>query len=601
MTTQAWASDILIWQRLLREMRPHYPHLIGALVFSLLATPLMLLLPLPLRIAVDSVIGTDPLPAFLAVVLPKDSHKADAVLLVLAGLYLLIGFLNQVQQSGTHYLRSLIGEHLTSAFRTKLFHHAQRLSLAYHDTKGTADAIYRVQWDAAYVQYLTLDGAIPLITAVFMLAGMIVVTASIDWGLALIALAVSPLVLLTSQLYRHRLRRQAREVKELESSLLSVTQEVLGALRIVKAFGREAQEDRRFSRRSQEVVRARIRFSRAEGVYALIIGMWLAAGISIVLFLGVRQVQAGTITLGNFLLVMSYLLQLYQPLRSVSEVLGRFESHLASLERAFALFDEVPDVPEQPDARPVKQARGAVEFRDVTFCYPGQRPVLRRASFDIAPGSRVGIVGATGAGKTTLISLLMRFYDPTSGQIMLDGVDVREYRLCDLRDQFSVVLQDPVLFSTTIAENITYARPEATQEEIAEAAQAADIHEFIVNLPDGYDTVVGERGMRLSGGERQRIALARAFLRDTPILILDEPTSAVDSETESAIIDAMGRLMSHRTTFIITHRPSMLKNCDILFRIEQGVLQNALLLGSVDQLEYASPIRAPCEKGGRDD
>jgi ATP-binding cassette, subfamily B, bacterial len=274
------------------------------------------------------------------------------------------------------------------------------------------------------------------------------------------------------------------------------------------------------------------------------------------------------------LLVMSYLLQLYEPLKSMSEIIGRLQLHLASLERVFNFLDEMPDVPEQSTARRLRRAEGSVVFRNVSFAYPGsERPILRNASFRVGSGTRVGIVGATGAGKTTLVSLLARFYDPSTGEILLDGNDLREYRLDDLRRQFAIVLQDPILFSTTIAENIAYGRSDATHEQIVGAAKAAKIHEFIEQLPESYQSVVGERGMTLSGGERQRITLARAFLKDAPVLILDEPTSSVDFATEATIIDAMEQLMFRRTTFIISHRMSALNGCDVFFRISRGCLR----------------------------
>jgi ABC-type multidrug transport system ATPase subunit len=270
---------------------------------------------------------------------------------------------------------------------------------------------------------------------------------------------------------------------------------------------------------------------------------------------------------------MSYLTQLYGPLSTISRRVTGLQSAFASAERAFTLLDEKQDVPERPDAKPLGRAVGAVEFRDVSFAYDGGRPVVNCVSFRVEPGMRVGIAGRTGAGKTTLVSLLTRFYDPTTGVILLDGTDIRAYRLADFRDQFAIVLQEPVLFSTTLAENIAYGRPGATDVDIVAAAQAADVHDFIETLPEGYDTVVGERGMTLSGGERQRISLARAFLKDAPILILDEPTSSVDLKTEAAIIDAMERLMSGRTTFMIAHRLSTLENCELRLELERGRLR----------------------------
>jgi ATP-binding cassette subfamily B protein len=267
---------------------------------------------------------------------------------------------------------------------------------------------------------------------------------------------------------------------------------------------------------------------------------------------------------------MGYISQLYAPLKTISRKTASMQSHFASAERAFALLDEPADVIERPGARPLVRAKGAVAFQGVSFAYRGDQPVLGDVTFDVAPGTSVGIAGATGAGKTTLVSLLSRFYDPTSGTILLDGVDLRDYKVADLRNQFAIVLQEPVLFSTSITENIAYARVGASFEEIVAAAQAANAHDFICRLPQGYDTLVGERGMRLSGGERQRVALARAFLKDAPILILDEPTSSVDVKTEATIMEAMERLMQGRTTFMIAHRLSTLEHCDVRLRIEEG-------------------------------
>ena len=401
---------------------------------------------------------------------------------------------------------------------------------------------------------------------------MLYITFRIDWQLALVALAVSPILFVITRIYRRRLRQQSRQIKKFESAALSVVQEVLIALRVVKAFGQEDYEQERFVRRSSESMRARIRLSLAEGGLGLLLGLTTAAGTAAVLFIGVHNVQAGILTLGELLLVMGYLVQLYGPLKIIGKKAASLQSHLASVERAFSLLDEAPDVMERPDARPLSRAEGTVVFSNVCFVYEQDFPILNNISFEVPAGTRVGIAGKTGAGKSTLVSLLTRFYDPTAGQILLDGVDLRDYKLVDLRDQFAIVLQEPVLFSTSIAENIAYGRPGASEDEIMEAAKAADAHDFIVSLPDSYETLVGERGMRLSGGERQRVALARAFLKDAPILILDEPTSAIDMKTESEIMEAMERLMDRRTTFMIAHRITTLENCDLLLMLEDGRL-----------------------------
>jgi ATP-binding cassette subfamily B protein len=296
----------------------------------------------------------------------------------------------------------------------------------------------------------------------------------------------------------------------------------------------------------------------------------------LVLFIGVQSVLGGRLTLGELLIILAYLTQLYGPLATIGDTVARMQSSLAGMHRAFDLLDEMPEVTERPQAHALKRATGAIEFRQVGFSYDNRHLVLHQVSFAIRAGTRLGIAGRTGAGKSTLLSLLMRFYDPTAGQVLLDGMDLRDYRLADLRNQFALVLQEPVLFSASIAENIAYGRPEAHFEAIVAASTAANAHHFIVDLPDGYHTLVGERGMRLSGGERQRIALARAFLKDAPILILDEPTSAVDMATEAAIMDAMERLMVGRTTLMIAHRLSTLDACDARIEIEYGQIVKAV-------------------------
>jgi ATP-binding cassette, subfamily B, bacterial len=573
MMAAAGYTDVALYRRLLRQTRPYWPHIGGIFLLGLLSSPLALLTPLPLKIAVDSVVGSHPLPGFLGALLPSAVTRSDlAVLALAAGLLVAITLLSQLRELTDSLLRTYTGEKLVLDFRARLFRHVQRLSLSYSDSKGTSDSTYRIQYDAPAIQYITIDGVIPFISAGFTLAGMIYITARIDRQLALVALAVSPVLFLISRVYRLRLRRRSREVKKLESSALSVVQEVLAAIRLVKAFGQEDREQERFVRRFSEGMRARIHLAFVEGGFGLLVGLTTALGTSAVLFIGIRHVQSGVLTLGELLLVIGYLSQLYAPLKTMGRKAASLQSHLAGAERVFSLLDEAPDVTERPKARPLARAAGAVAFRNVSFAYEQNHPVLYDISFEIPAGARVGMMGATGAGKTTLMSLLTRFYDPTAGQILLDGVDLRDYRLADLRNQFAIVLQEPILFSTSIAENIAYALPGASDREIIAAAQAAGAHEFIARLPQGYETLVGERGMRLSGGERQRIALARAFLKDAPMLILDEPTSSVDLRTEATIMEAMERLMHGRTAFMIAHRLSTLTNCDVLLQIENGRL-----------------------------
>jgi ATP-binding cassette, subfamily B, bacterial len=557
------ASDLLLLRKLLRQARPYAWHIGGIFLLNVLSAGLVL--------------GRKPLPELLRPLVPPTLQQSSGPLLGFTiGLLIAIALCRQLQSMAHWLLYTYTGEQMVLGFRAQLFGHVQRLSLAYHDAKGTTDSTYRIQYDTPAIQWLAIDGLLPFLTALCTVGGMITVTALLDWQLATVALAVCPMLILISRLYRRRLRRQWRQVKELESSALSVVQESLGALRVVKAFGQERRVQERFLHHARASIGARLRAAWGEAAFDMLGGLTIAVGTAAVLFLGVRHVQAGILSLGDLLLVMGYVAQLYGPLQTLSKSIATLQSSLASAERVFALLDHLPDVAEKPDAQPLARATGALVFDHLSFAYEAGHRVLKDLCLEIPAGTRVGIAGKTGAGKTTLLNLLTRFYDPTSGRILLDGVDLCDYRLDDLRNQFSLVLQEPVLFSTSIADNIAFARPGASAEDVIEAARAADAHDFITGLPQGYDTKVGERGMRLSGGERQRISLARAFLKNAPILLLDEPTSSVDMRTEATILDALDRLMRGRTTFMIAHRLSTLRDCDLRLEIEHGCIAAAV-------------------------
>jgi ATP-binding cassette subfamily B protein len=480
------------------------------------------------------------------------------------------------------------------SFRSQLFGHVQRLSLSFHDNKGASDPAYRIQFDAPALRDLAMNGFLPLINAVLMLVGMVYVTARMDWQIAAVAVAIAPVLFLLSREYSRRLRDEWSDVRERDSLAMGVIQEVLSSLRVVKAFGQEEREHGRFVDQSGIYVRGQLRLALLQASFYVLAGMAVAVATAAALFLGARHVSAGLLTVGSLLLLMSYVAKLYEPLSTMSSKLVESQSAIVSLGRAFALLDEAPEVAERPRAKHLGKVEGGIEFRDVSFQYDPHKPVLDGVSFRVGPGTHVGITGASGAGKSTILTLLTRLYDPASGVILLDGHDLRDIKIASLRDQFSIVLQEPVLFSTTIADNIGYAKPGASMEDIVEAAKAARAHEFIMDLPDQYRTKVGQRGATLSGGERQRISLARAFLKDAPLLIMDEPTSSLDVQTEAEVVNATEALMAGRTSFVVAHRTSTLEHCDVVFHLEAGELRLV-----VDRRSQAYP--AMVFNGGRED
>jgi ATP-binding cassette subfamily B protein len=536
----------------------------------MLSLPLTLLYPLPLKIVVDSVLGQKELPSFISTVFPV--HSNATALGFAVALLLAIAVIVNLQGLASWWLQTYVGEKLVWDFRARLLNHVQRLPLYFHDRYGATDSVYRIQHDAPAIQYVIIQGLIPWVTALLTLLAMIYVTLQIDASLGLVALGIVPILLLLTVASSRTVRLRSQAIKDLDSSAMSVIQEVLGCIRVIKAFGQEDREQERFVRRSTKRVSGQLRLALDQAVFNMFIGLTIAGGTAASLYLGVRHVRSGALTIGSLLVVMAYIAQLYQPLQALTNKTSDLQSWMTSMERCFVLLDYPPEIAENPAARALSRARGEFEFRNVTFAYAGSGRGLHDISFTVPSGSRVGIVGSTGAGKTTLLNLIMRFYDPTAGQVLLDGIDLRNYRIRDLRQQFAVVLQEPVLFDASLAENIAYGKKTASDEEIVRAAKSACAHDFIVKMPRGYETLAGERGSGLSGGERQRISLARAFLRDSAVLILDEPTSSVDIHTESEILSATATLMLGRTTFMIAHRLETLRSCNIIVVLEQGRL-----------------------------
>jgi ATP-binding cassette, subfamily B, bacterial len=593
----AWA----IYRRVLYEIRPHWVGLAALVALDALAAPVALLMPVPLKIVVDNVLGSQPLPDFLRSIVPPSITASPSAILVLAvALLLSVAVLGQVLRLGSWILREYLSEKIVLEFRSKLFAHVARLSLAQHDRRGGNDLTYRIQYDAPAIRWLVMDGALPLFRALLTLCAMLYVIARLEPLIAAIALITIPAIFLLTRFYSPRLRENWRSVKKLETNALSVVQEVLGAIRVVKAFGQEGREQERLVQVSRKGLLERIRVIVTESKFSLLVGITVAMGTAAVLLVGADAVRSGELTTGDLVLVMAYLAQLYDPIQMMGKQVTAQQGSLASAERIFTILDENPAVQEVAHARPLERASGKVAFVNVSFAYLSHRPILRELSFEVPAGTTVGLIGRTGAGKTTLLNLLTRFYDPTEGAIFLGEIDLKEYRLADLRNQFSIVLQEPVLFPTTIAENIAYGRPDASNEALIAAAKAANAHDFITALPQGYDTVVGDRGVTLSGGERQRVSLARAFIKDSPFLILDEPTSSVDAATEASILGATLRLIANRTTFIIAHRRSTLRHCQMLLALDDGrLVDNGSGVEGLELDQHADVLtKAMAEKAG---
>jgi len=553
------------------DLRPYLWPLVVLLIVSLLAVPMTLIFPLPIKLLVDSVLGSQPLPGYLTIFVGSQVSKTLALWLAIS-ILMATAVLTYLQNLVNVWYSNKVGNRMTLDVRARLFRQMQRLSVAYHDTMGAADSAYRTLNDAPMLRSFGIDSLIPLTTSILTLGAMILVMVFLDWELALIALLVSPLMFLLTFVFRPRIRAGWRKFRASESAAMAVAQESLGASRLVKSYGQEERKNRELVSHYDASLSASLKVQVDSAVYSLLVGILTAAGLAAVLYIGIGHVQAGigNLTLGSLLVVNYYVTQLYGPLRNVGQSILEIQMSLTGVERYRAVLDEKPDVPELPNAIPLARARGNIAFRNVSFAYTKDHPVLHDITFELPSGNRLGVVGPTGSGKTTLSTLLLRLFDPTEGVITLDDLDLKDYKLADLRNQYAVVHQETVLFSTSVAENIRFAKPNATMDEVIAAATAAKAQDFITSLPNGYDTLVGERGMKLSGGERQRISLARAFLKDAPILILDEPTSSLDVHTESAILDTIQELMKGRTTMMIAHRPSTLRDCNMILVLEDG-------------------------------
>jgi ATP-binding cassette, subfamily B, bacterial len=552
--------------RILPYLRPYRKFAIATLVLTVLLAAVALAEPWPLAFVVDSIIGNDPAPGWVTGIFGSSVGGLIA-LAVVATLFLTL--LSGAMTVVNEYLSTTVDQRMVLDFRTDMFEHAQKLSLAFHDTESKGILMYRINDQAVAMGQIVT--AIPAVAqSLLTLIGMAYISVMINPLLALLALAITPFIIYSTTFYTDRIEPRLYRVRGLGAINLAIVYEAMAMMRVVLAFGTQRREYMRFRRQGETWVDETIGLTVRQTLFRLVVQMITAAGTAAVIGVGAYQAVQGEITAGELLVILSYISQIYQPLENLTITIANFQQWFINMLMAFDLMDMEPEVKEKPDARPLDRARGEIELEGVEFGYTGRPGVLKDISFRIPSGRAVAIVGPTGAGKSTLVSLLPRFYDPKQGSVRIEGHDVRDLKIADVRKQFSVVLQEPLLFSGTIEENIRYAKSDASMEEVVEAAKAANVHDFISELPDGYGTVIGERGAKISGGERQRIAVARAFLRDAPILILDEPTSSIDSRTEEVILDALGRLMEGRTTILIAHRLSTIRSVNEILVMDHG-------------------------------
>jgi ATP-binding cassette, subfamily B, bacterial len=547
----------------------YWKQVVLSMALLVVGTGLSLLTPWPLKILVDHVLEDLPLPGFLAGLVGPFGENAVQLLLLTVVAGLAITLLHNAINVVAKYVTTGIEQNMILDIRSDLYQHSQRLSLAYHEKRKTGRMIFAINNQGSAAAGLVMSFQ-PIGQNLLTLVGMFWIVFAIDRQLALLSMVVVPFLYQAVGYYARRIVPEVRRVRNLEMESISIVHEAITMLKVVLAFGREDHEFRRFHRQGKEAVDARVKVTIGETLFSMAVNMSTAAGTALVLGFGAYRALNGHLTVGELLVVMTYIASVYKPLEAIIYTISSLQQKLVSLEHVFGIMDLEPDIRDSPGAVAIRRARGEVTFDRVGFTYEGRHRTLDEVSFRARPGELVGIVGPTGAGKTTLVSLIPRFYDAHEGRILLDGRDIRKLRLRSVRDQVSLVLQEPVLFSGSIADNIRYGALDAGMEEVEAAARAANAHDFISRLPKKYETRLGERGAHVSVGERQRICIARAFLKDAPILILDEPTSAVDSRTEATILDALARLMEGRTTFLIAHRLSTVRDADQILVLEGG-------------------------------
>jgi ATP-binding cassette, subfamily B, bacterial len=573
-----------LWQL----VRPHRTLLAMAFVAMAVESAVTIWEPWPLKLIVDNVLGGKPLPPALAewaVLGTSPLALLNAAVLALLAITALGAAGSFVQK----YLSTTVGQRITQDLRQTIYHHVQRPSLPFFETRRTGDLVMRMTSDVDAAQSFFSTALLGIAMDVLTLAGMLAVMLYLDWRFTLLGLAVAPLLFAVVYRRSHRIKQAAREVRDREAGLASIVQETVAGVRTVRAFAREAHEEARLDREGRAAMQAALRARRIKASLPPIVDLLVAAGTVVVMLVGVRLVLEGRITSGTLIVFVLYLGKLYKPMKNLARMTDTMSKSAVAFERIRELLATRSTVTDTPGARPAPPFRGDIEFRDVTFAYGSGPPVLQGVTLTAAAGQRVAIVGATGGGKSTLLALLLRLYEPSAGSIRIDGTDIRRVTARSLRDQISLVPQDPLLFHATVWENIAYGRPGATRDEIIRAARQANAHEFITRMRRGYDTVVGERGETLSGGQRQRIAIARAVIREAPILLLDEPSAALDPESEALVFDALSRLMDRCTSLTVAHRLATVRRAQVVAVLDRGVIAAC---GSHDKLLATYPSYA---------
>ena len=557
--------------RLLRYLWPHWKALGIVLATTLAGVGLEVLRPWPTKILVDQVLGQQPLPESLAWVLLwlPGSGSVRGLLFWVCACTVLIFFAGTLMMMATLSASVRLGQRMVFDLSADLFAHLQRLSLLFHSRRAVGDTIARVTGDAYGLQTLVNSALLPLFQSGVTLVAMFAVMWHLEPTMTLLAMSVVPFLAVAIKVFGQPMQARSRARRDLESQMMSLVQQTLSALPAVQAFTREEIEQSRFRRYADDTVAAYRRSMAADMWFKLVVGMVTSVGAAVMMWLGATYALEGRMSVGTVLVFITYLASLYTPINSITYTASILRQTAANADRVLEILDTPPDLRDGPDAREAR-LEGHVRYEAVTFGYEPDRAVLKDVSLEARPGEVVAIVGPTGAGKTTLVNLLIRFFDPSSGRVLIDGHDLRALRIRSLRQQVAMVLQEPFIFPLSAADNIAYGRPDASRAEIEAAAVAANAEGFIRRLPGGFDAVVGERGATLSGGEKQRLSIARALLKDAPILILDEPTSAVDARTEGLLLEALHRLMRGRTTFVIAHRLSTIRTADRILVLDGG-------------------------------